>query len=245
MASTYCTPAEVAAQFVYASSFTSGGEPSLDLVNTFIAESGLDLERALAFGGTYKTNSAGGIDIADAEAYSWMKISNIQGTLYRLGQYLWSYGPLRKSQESMIPYQEQWPLRLEALRESKVNLSSKGGSSIAETPLTPTPLLKVRTAYGWSTDDTAQAAELTEKSASDHLDIPALPAGETSAYALLWISDAAGTPAGVDIEQSFGDQLGTFGAPQALTLDNVAGMVRVSDNRHGAGDVGNLLTVLY
>lgn len=247
MAGTYCTPAQVAAQFIYASSFTATGEPPLALVNTFIAEAGLDLERAIAYAGTYKTNAAGGIDAADTEAYAWMRDASIQGTLYRLGQYLWSYGPLRKSQESMVPYQEEWPKLLAMLRAGEVNLESKGDTAaIHTTPISPIAPTGVRVAWGWSTDTTPAESEFPDaaKSASHHVEVPPLPTGETSAYALLWIADSLGDPTGLTIPMSL-STLAIFEAPTAFELDGVAGEVRVSGFRQGDSDVGKDVTVEF
>ena len=95
-------------------------------------------------------------------------------------------------------------------------------------PITPTPTQTVKVAWGWSLDDMAQASEFSDvgKSASDHVEIPDLPTGETSAYALLWIADSLGDPTGLTIPMSI--STGIFGGPVPLQLDGVRGEVRVT-----------------
>ena len=127
-----------------------------------------------------------------------------------------------------------------------------GGGGTPDTPLSPsvpvipTPTNRVKIAWGWSTDDMAQASEFPDvgKSASDHVVIPPLPQGETSAYALLWIADSLGNPTGLTIPMSL-STLGIFGGEAPLQLDGVRGQARVSGFRQTDADVGKTITVSF
>ena len=113
-------------------------------------------------------------------------------------------------------------------------------------PLTPAT---AQVGVAWSTDDTIDAAEIAAlvTSTSRVVEIPALPAGETSARLILWTADASGDIMGVAVTMQFSDQLNIFDNAnvEAQAADEQAGMARISVNPLGAAYANQMLTVTF
>ena len=253
----FCTANNVADELPQFSPFTATSRPTLALVQKWVAEEADQMRNAVASGGYLSIEEPLTVG---SNIERWFRDCNIDGAKMRFGRWLYSYGP---TGDAEVPWQSEFPEKVSQLRRGTIifpedDFAQKnrydyvaddddddgGGGGTTPTP-TPTPAT-LKIAWGWSLDNMADADEFPEsaQSTTNELVVPALPTGETSAYALLWRADSAGAPNGLSIPMSLSD-LGIFGSETALELDGVAGQVRVTGFRQGDGNVGKTATVSF
>lgn len=131
---TYCTVTDVAAEFPWLTSFTPTSRPATEQVERYITEAANEMETAIESGGHYEledlsdlafdvTDSAMETPVStdankDSEAAQWLKETNVQGALQRIGRFLYSFG--RGGDSGRIPWQDDFAMRVKQLRDGAV-----------------------------------------------------------------------------------------------------------------------------